>query len=633
MARLDLVAAMVLILALLAGALFWRSHRTPRLTEKDSILVTDFVNITGDPIFDRILKQALAIKLGESPFLNIFPEESVRETLTLMNRSRDELVTAAIGREICARQGIKAMITGQVASLGSHYVITLEALNSRTGDSLAQQQVAATSKEGVLEALGEASSKLRKELGESLSSLEKFDTPIRQATTSSLEAFTAFNMGVEQSVRKGSELEGIPFLKRAVELDPNFAMAYSSLASRYDNLGEGELAAEYARQAFQLRERASEREKFIISARYYASVTGEVDKEIETCLLWKQLYPRDSWVHTWLGVTFADIGQYEKALEEYVEVQQLAPNEAYSYLNLGWGYMCLNRFAEAKAVYTQALAMNFDFSDIHERLYLIAFDEGDREAMRRHAAWAAGRPEEYKMLSIQGRTEAYFGKLQKARDLMRQAAELAERAGFKENAAGITATEALIEASFGNPKEARDQTARAIALARTRRVVWDEAAVLGVSGDLPQGEALAKDLARRFPKDTLVNAVYLPFLHAGFELQRGDSTQAIKALQAAAPYERAYWQVLFLRGQAYLKAGQGSDAAAQFQRVMEQRGGLLVNHPWQALAHLYLGRAWAMAGEKEKSRIAYQDFLALWKDADPNIPILREAKAEYAKLQ
>jgi tetratricopeptide (TPR) repeat protein len=332
-------------------------------------------------------------------------------------------------------------------------------------------------------------------------------------------------------------------------------------------------------------------------------------------------------------VSYGDIGQYQKALEEFLEVQQLAPDDAYSYFNLGWVYLCLNRFAESKAIYSQALAKNFDVFTVHERLYLIAFVEGDTEAMRRHAAWAVGNPEEYGMLSLQAATEAYFGKLRKARDLWRRAAELAEHAGLKENAAAITAYEALIEASYGNLPQARDQTAKAMALARTRDVMWAEAAALGVSGDVTKGEAFAQDSARQFPKDTLVHAVYVPFLQAGLELQRGDSAQAIEALQAAIPYERAFWQVLFLRGQAYLKAGAGSEAAAQFQRMMEYRGGLRVNHPWQALAHLYLGRAWAMAGDKGKSRLAYEDFLALWKNADPDIPIFQQAKAEYAKLQ
>ncbi len=633
MGRLNVTVAAVLILALMAGALYWRMRRAPALTEKDSVLLTDFVNTTGDPVFDGVLKQALAIKLNESPYLNIFPENRVREALSLMGRSPDERVTASIGREICARHGIKAIITGQIASLGSHYVVTLNALNSRTGESLGQQQVEATSKEGVLAALGAASSKLREQLGESLSSIGKFDTPIQQATTSSLEAFTAYNLGVEQAIQKGSDLESIPFLKRAVELDPNFAMAYSSLASRYANLGEGESAAEYARKAFELRERASEREKFIISARYYNSVTGEVDKEIETCLLWKQLYPRDSWVHTWLGVTYSDIGQYDKALDEYLEEMRLAPDDAYSYFNLGWGYMCLNRFAEAKTIHEQAQARNFDPFSVQKRLYLIAFVDGDWEAMRRYAAWAAGRPEEYEMLTQQARTEGYFGRLRKAQALLQQAAKAAARTGLKDNAADIIAQEALIDASFGDLRLARSRAAQAMALARTRTVLWSEAAALGVSGDTTRAETLEQDAARRFPKDTMVNSVYLPFLRAGLALYRGEAAQAIKALEPATPYQRAYWQVLFLRGQAYLKEGKGNEAAAQFEKVMEYRGGNLVNHPWQALARLYMGRAWVQSGDRAKALRAYQDFLALWKDADPDIPIYRQAKAEYSQLQ
>ena len=632
-ARVNLAIALVLILALGAGVLFWQSQRRPKLTEKDSILITDFVNTTGDPVFDHVLKQALTIKLSESPFLNIFPEDRVREALRLMSRSPDERVTPSIGREICARHGIQVMIAGQIAPLGSHYVISLDALNSRSGDALARQQVEAASKERVLEALGQASSKLRAQLGESLSSLGKFDTPIQQATTSSLEAFNAFNLGVEQSVQKGSELEGIPFLKRAVELDPNFAMAYSVLASRYANLSEAETAAEYATKAFQLREHSSEREKFHIAATYYSSVTGNIDKEIETCLLWEQFYPRDSWAHIWLGVTYGEIGQYEKALKEFLEVERLAPNDAYSYFNLGWIYLCLNRYAESKAVYTQAIAKNFDVFTPHERLYLIAFVEGDPEAMQRHAAWATGKPEEYAMLSLQAATEAYFGRLEKARGLWDRAAEMAEHTGLKGNAAAILAYEALIDASCGYLPQARAETARVMALAQTRDVIWPEVEVLAVSGDAAQGEALTRDSSRRFPEDTLINSVYLPFLRAGLELHHGDAVHAVDALQAAVPYERAFWQVFSLRGLAYLKAGKGSEAAAQFQRMMEYKGGLRVNHPWQALAHLYLGRAWAMAGDKQKSRIAYLKFLTLWKDADPNIPILLEARAEYAKLR
>jgi tetratricopeptide (TPR) repeat protein len=423
-----------------------------------------------------------------------------------------------------------------------------------------------------------------------------------------------------------------PFLKRAIELDPNFAMAYSALSSRYGNLREGEPAAEYARKAFELRERVSERERLIISSRYYSSVTGEVDKEIETDNLWKQEYPQDDWAHTYLLVVYSDIGQFDKALAEGLEVLRLNPNRAYSYSNLGWIYLDLNRYVEAKAILEQALAQNFDTFPIHEGLYLIAFVEGDAQAMRRHAAWATGKPSEFEMLAFRASTEAFFGRLKNARELFRQAAEMAERASLKENAAFIAALEALTEASFGNFPQGHEKAAKAMALARTRYVIGVEAMALALSGDLRQAEALATDLGQRFPKDTLVNAVFRPFLRAGVELQRGNPAQAIETLQAASPYERAYWEVLFLRSQAYLNAGAGRQAAAEFQRMREYKG-YAVNHPWQALVHLYLGRAWALAGDKEKSRRAYQDFLALWKDADPDIPILKEAKAEYAKLK
>jgi tetratricopeptide (TPR) repeat protein len=482
-----------------------------------------------------------------------------------------------------------------------------------------------------LEALGKASSKLRGKLGESLRSIEKFDTSIDLATTGSLEAFRAFSLGWDQR-RKGAELDAIPFLRRAVELDPNFAMAYSALSTSYGNLGEGELSEEYARKAFGLRDRASERERLYISSEYYFGVTGEIDKEIEICNLWKQEYPRDYQAHARLGAAYELFGHFEKAVEAAREALALNPDRAYSYYNLAFDYLALNRFAEAKALCEQALAKNLDAFAIREMLYLIAFAEGDAQAMRRHAAWAAGRPEEFSMLADQAATEAFFGKLTSARGLFRQAAEMAERANLKENAASTTAYEALIEASCGNLRQARDQAAKAMTLARTRNVIWAEASALGLSGDLRQAEALAKDLARRFPKDTVVNAVVLPFLRATFELQRSNPTKAIQALQAATPYERAYWGVLFLRGQAYLKAGAGSEAALQFQTMMEYKG-YGVNHPWQALVHLHLGRALALAGDNEGSRRAYQDFLTLWKDADPDIPILKEAKAEYANLK
>jgi serine/threonine protein kinase/tetratricopeptide (TPR) repeat protein len=623
-----IVAAIILLAAVTVT--FFYVRRQPGLTAKDSILLTDFVNTTGDPAFDGTLKQALAVKLGESPFLNIFPEDRVREALRLMNRSPAEGVTAATGREICARQGVKAMITGQIASLGSHYVITLDAVNSRTGESLARQQVEAVSKEKVLEALGKSSSTLREQLGESLRSIEKLDTPIEQATTSSLEALKAYNFGKE----KLSDVEAIPFYRRAIELDPNFAMAYSALSTKYGNLGEGEQSAEYAKKAFELRDRVSERERFNITSKYYTSVTGEVDKLIETFNLWKQTYPQDYTAHNNLGAAYSGVGQYEKAISEAQETLRIDPNEAFGYSNLGWNYLELNRYAEAKAIFEQALAKNLGTYYIHLGLYQVAFVEGNSEAMRRHAAWATGKPEEFWMLVLQSFTEAFSGKRRNALGLFQQAVEAAERQNLKESATGIKAQEALIEACFGNLRQGREKSAQAMPLARTSNMDWvgAEATALALCGDPNDAEALAKDLAQRFPKDTLVNAITLPSLRGAMELRRGNPAKAIQALQAATPYERVYRGITYLRGQAYLKAGAGREAAAEFQKMLDHRGAF-ANHPWFALAHLGLGRAWALAGNVTESRRAYQDFLALWKDADADIPILQQAKAEYPRLR
>jgi Flp pilus assembly protein TadD/tRNA A-37 threonylcarbamoyl transferase component Bud32 len=625
------IAASVVFLVLGAAAYHFLPWRRAPLTEKDFILLTDFVNTTGDATFDGLLKRALAIKLRESPFLNVFPDDRIRETLRMMNRSPDEQVTTEIGREICARRGIKAMVTGQIASLGSHYIITLGAVNSRTGESLADQQIEAISKEGVIEALGKASTNLRGQLGESLASLEKFDTPIRQATTSSLEAFQAYNSGIERQ-GKVSEFEQIPFFKRAIELDPNFAMAYTALATTYGNLNENQLFDANLTKAFELRERVSERERFSITARYYSWVTGELDKGIETYNQWIQAYPRDDSAHTNLGVLYDQIGQFEKALDEALEVLRLRPDQPISYPNVASFYLDLNRPAEAKAILAQAKAKRFDNFYIEEGLYLIAFEEGDTEGMRRYATWAAGRPEEPFALFDQAQTEAYYGKLRKARELYRRATEMAAHTDLKENAAWFLACESMVEALFGNIPQAHEQVAKAMALSRTRWATWGEAMATAILGDLPQGEALAQDTAKRFPKSTMAKEVGLPFLQAGLEFHRGNPAQAIEALRPAIPYERSFWEATFLRGQAYLKEGAGSDAVAQFQKVMEYKIGNWSNPPWQVLAHLYLGRAWALAGDKAKSRQEYQNFLAIWKDADPDIPIYQQAKAEYSKL-
>ncbi|MFQ5817461.1 MAG: protein kinase [Terriglobia bacterium] len=627
-------AAAVVVLAVAAGAFFY-FRPAQALTESDTILLADFVNTTGESVFDGTLKQALALKLAESPFLNIVPEQRVQETLRFMGRAPDERVTTAIAREICQRQGTKALLTGAIAGLGGNYVITLNAMNCRTDELLAGEQVEAAGKEAVLGALGKAASRLRGKLGESLSSIEKFDAPIEQATTSSLDALKAYGLGVEQRA-KGREPQSIPFFKRAIELDPNFALAYARLGTVYGNLGEGELATEYRKKAFELRERVSELERFYISAHYYNSVTGEIEKARETYELWKRTYPRDWTPPNNLAVIYNEIGQHDKVVEEAREALHLEPNHPLPYVNLGFGYLGLNRLEEAKAIFERAVAAKRDDLSIHLGLYVIALVQGDTAAMEREVAWASGKgPAEGPMLFFQGQAAAFSGQVEKARELFARAIEIAQRYNFKEIVANITTFVAIMEAELGNFQRARERAAAALDISHGPGVQGVAAQVLALSGDVRQAQALADDLGQRFPTDTLLHARGLPVIRARIELQRGNPAKAIELLRAAAPYELGGGPgltAIHVRGQAYLQAGAGKEAAGEFQKILDHRGIASVS-PLHALAHLGLARAWALAGEPAKARKAYQDFFALWKDADPDIPILQEAKREYEKLK
>ena len=625
----------VLVAAVVLGAIYlWQFRTAKALTESDSILLADFVNTTGDSVFDGTLKQALAMKLEESPFLNIVPEQRVRKTLGLMGRPADERVTPTIGQEICQRQGTKAMMTGEIAGLGSQYVITLNAVNCQTGDSLAREQVQAAGKEEVLAALGQAASRLRGKLGESLSSIEKYDKPIVEATTSSLEALKAFSLGDAQRY-KGAELQSIPFFQRAVELDPNFAMAYARLGTTHGNLGRSEASIEYHKKAFELRDRASEPERLYITSWYYWRVTGEINKAKETYELWKQTYPRDVTPYSNLAALYVSMGQYDKALGLAQEALRLAPDSVFTYNILVLVYMGLNHFEEAKAVCEKASAREIEGFPCHIGFYQIAFVQGDANSMQREVEWFADSPVNFFGLALQGATAAYAGRLQRAREFGRQAVALLRRGGANELAAGFTGFAAVTEAEFGNARQAREQTAAALAIARSRDVMTIAALVLARAGDLGQAQGLADELAESFPKDTLLHARGLPIIRAAIELQRDNPAEAIELLQSAAPYELGGGgglAAIYVRGQAYLSAGRGAEAAAEFQKILDHRGvdPLSILSP---LARLGLARAHAQAGETPQARRAYQDFLALWKDADPDIPILKEAQAEYAKLQ
>jgi eukaryotic-like serine/threonine-protein kinase len=626
------VAAVVIAAAAIGGVLYMR--RAHGLTAKDSILLTDFVNTTGDTVFDGTLKQALAVQLEQSPYLNVFPQEKVRDTLRYMGRSPDERVTPDLAREICQREGIKAVLNGTIASIGSQYVVGVDAVNCKTGDSLAREQVQVNQKEQVLGAVGKAASSLRGKLGESLASVQKFDAPVEEATTSSLEALKAFSLA-EAERDKGSELTAIPFYKHALELDPNFAVAYARLGQSYRNTGQTERATESTKLAFERRERASEREKLYITTHYYDNVTGELDKSIEAYQLWKRTYPRDSIPTNNLGVDYNEIGKFDQGLVEAQETMRLDPNSAFSHGVLGGAYLGLNRLAEAKAIRQKQVALKLDGMGDHRDLYVLAFLEGDVPGMQREAEWAKGKPDEFVMLENAAQATASWGKLQNAREAYGRAVEIAQRGKFEEAAADIVARHAIVEAEFGNLAQARDGAHSALTMDRSRRTLQSAGLAQSMAGDISQATATADELSKRFPTDTFVNNVWVPVIRAQMETSRGNPGKAIEILQATLPYEFGVAsQVLtnYARGLSYLKARQGKEAAGEFQKIVDHPG-VCETLPTCALAHLQLGRARALAGDNPGARGAYQDFFALWKDADPDIPVLKEAKAEYAKLQ
>jgi eukaryotic-like serine/threonine-protein kinase len=641
--RVVVPVVVVLIAGLAAVGLYLRSRsstpvtKTTPLTEKDTVVLADFNNKTGDAVFDDALKQALAVELGQSPFLNVLSDRKIGETLRMMGHPANERITMDTGRELCVRTGSKALLGGTISSLGSHYLIDLNAVACSTGDSLAKEQGEASSKEDVLKALSRASSSLRTKLGESLPSVQKFDVPV-EATTPSLEALKNYSMGITIGREKG-DAPSIPFLKRAVELDPNFAMAYSALATSYRNLQQGSLALEYATKAYQLRDRVSERERLRITARYFSS-TGDMEKAVQTYELWEANYPRDFIPHNNLAVLYSNMGQLDKALGEYQESLVLQPENVSGYANLGIAYLSLNRLDDAKASFDQAFAHKLDSGDLRGDLYLFAFLRGDAAQMEQQLAWAAGKPgAEDVLLSAQSDTEAYYGRLGKARDFSRRAVDSAVRAESKETAALWQVNAALREAELGNSSTARQGVTAALALSPGRDVKVAAALTLAGVGDAPRAKALAEELKKNYPTNTLLKLYWLPTINAATEISRANPSQAIVDLEAAAPYELGqagtfinYLYPAHVRGRAYLLAHNGTAAAAEFQKLLDHRG-IVGNFVTGSLAHLQLGRAYAMAGDSAKAKAAYQDFFNIWKDADPDIPILKQAKAEYAKLQ
>jgi serine/threonine protein kinase/Tfp pilus assembly protein PilF len=629
-----LVPSAVVLVALIAIGWYYRSRHGAPLTEKDTMVIADFANTTGDPVFDGTLRQGLSAQLEQSPFLNILSDTKVAETLSLMGRPKDARLTRDLAREVCQRTGSAATIEGSIASLGSQYVLGLKAANCHSGDSLAEEQVTAAGKERVLNALAEAATKIREKLGESLASVQKFDAPPESVTTSSLEALQAYTLGYQAHLVRSDFAAAVPLFQRAISLDPNFAMAYARLGTAYGNLGESTRSDENTRRAYEFRERVSEREKFYIVSHYEFQVGGNLEAARKTFELWAQTYPRDEPPSFNLGVIYWELGQYEKALPAFQENLKLNPGSGDTYGGLVVANLLLNRLNEAKANVQEAQSRNLDSPRLHVALYVIGFIQHDARVMEREATALMGKPGwEDVMLDSQSDTAAYAGQFSVARELTRRAADSAHRADEKETAAAYVAEAAEREAMVGNMALAKQQAQAASALSNGREVEAVSAIALGLAGDSAQAKRLADDLAKRYPEGTIVQFVYVPMIHAAAALQSGSTAGAIEALAAAKLYELgAALHPVYLRGEAYLAAHQGSAAAVEFQKILDHQGAVQ-NDPIGALAHLGLARAYALSGDTVKARTKYQDFFALWKDADPDIPILKEAKAEYAKLQ
>ncbi len=651
--KFAVVGAALVIAALVAGGLYYRSrqHASHALTEKDTIVLADFANTTGDAVFDDTLKTALSVSLNQSPFLNVLPENKVAATLKLMSRPAATKLTPEVTRELCQRAASKAYIAGSIASLGSQYVLGLKAVNCQSGDPLAEQQVTAAGKEKVLDALGATASKLRTQLGESLATVQKLDVPLSEATTSSLEALQAYSLGENASNEKGSTA-ALPYHQRAIELDPHFAMGYLVVGNDYSSLGEDGRASDYYNKAFQLREHASERERLAIAGNHYRNVTGELEKAAQTYQELIGSYPREVAGYNRLGLVFARQGQYEKATESTRQAVRLAADRAAPYVNLANDTLALQRFDESRQIIHEAQARKLDDYILHNALYALAFLGSDSAAMAEQQQWYAGKPEEDQGLGLVSDTETYGGHLGKARELTKRAVDSAIRADSKETGAIWQENAAIAQAAYGNPAEARQSAAEALKLAPTSQGVEVEAALaFAMAGDTARAESLAQDLGKRFPLDTQMQSLWLPAIQAQLALDKKNPAAALTALPSASPIELGQINFVanisclyhvYVRGDAYLAAGQGKEAAAEFQKIIDHSG--IVWNCWTgALAHLGVARANALQARnssgadadlaRSRALAAYKEFFALWKDADPDIPVLKQAQAEYAKLQ
>jgi DNA-binding winged helix-turn-helix (wHTH) protein/tetratricopeptide (TPR) repeat protein len=632
-----LAIATVVLLAVAVASIRFFPHRKPVLSEKDTIVLADFVNSTGDPVFDGALRQGLAVELEQSPFLSLVSDQRIQQTLRMMEQPSDARLTPEIAREICERTASTALLHGSIAQIGTQYLLTINAASCVNGESLASAEARAADKNHVLDALGNMAAAMRRRLGESLSMVQKFDTPLEKATTGSLEALQAYSMGRREMLATNWEA-AVPFFQRAIQLDPNFAIAYARLGMSYRNYGEGTLGSEHFRKAYSLRDRASQLERFYIESHYYYAGLGNLEKGAQVCELWAQTYPRDWVARVDLSDIYQKLGQPDKALVEALEAVRLNPN-AVAYQLLIAAYLHLNRFDEARHWSEETKAKGFESPNVSSTFYKLSFVQNDAAGMAQQVARSNGKPDEQGLMDLEATSAAYFGRLKEAREHSRRAAMLANLAGNKERSSVSEGEVSLWEAMFGNPAAAREMAAKSLDFSNGRLSQFDPALTLAISGDVSRAQKIADDLDKHLPEYTLLQSSLIPIIRAQIALSRNEPAKAVELLQTATPYELgsflgwlAPMYSAYLRGEAYLASHQAAKAAAEFQRILEHRG-IVVNDPIGALARLQLGRAYAMSGDKNKAKTAYQDFLTLWKDADSDIPILKQAKAEYSQLQ
>jgi tetratricopeptide (TPR) repeat protein len=638
LSKILIPAGAAIIALFLAWHIFFGSGKSAKLTEKDSVLLADFVNTTGDPVFDGTLKQALAVQLEQSPYLNIVPESRIREALRFMGKPPDERLTNEIAREICQRQGIKAMLTGTIASLGNHYVVTLTAANGSTGDTLATEQVEVENKEQVLKSLDKAASDLRQKMGESLASVQQFAKPLDEATTSSLEALQAFSQGNEEHHRMNEDA-AIPHLKKAVELDPNFAMAWATLGVSSTNTGHDAEGVQAVKKAYELRDRTSEREKFYILAHYYTEVTIDPEKALQVYAEWRQTYPRDTTPYVNAALAYSEIGQPDKALDMASQAHRINPHDRYAYDNMAGAYEALNRFDEAKSIAEQALAEKAEGSSMHFVLTDLAYMRGDRPAYEHELELSKGTSNEPFLLLFNAAWQDAEGKVKAGHDLWQRADQVSMSVGAKDLAAEFLTVEGYINALYGYPAaDARQKLSQALALSNGPDVRTLAATVFAMIGDVPQSSAMVASVQHEFPDNHFIQTVLIPQAKATQQLEKNQLAEALTTLEIVRPHELGTGPrgggvtPIFLRGLIYLRMRDGVKAAAEFQRILDHRGaaGFAPEYP---LAHLNLGRAYALQGDNAKARTAYQDFFAAWKDADPDVPVLNVGRAEYEKLK